>query len=475
MIRLRAATVALALSLAPALARADDPACAAASSRSRLSFTQRGEVDFGPGFTGDAGSATLGIRYNFLLLGDYDWVMPGTLNVRWPPVLTASATGDPMGGRLTVQYGLRLQFWLRLFGGEFMIPVPMWAGVDRSERGSSMFTPWAWDPMPTAVRVTAHERLLRMDYVSTSVGVVNYAIYGSYELTTTVRTREISFPQAMTSITEMTPDARLSVTANGDMDLPTRWLGSLRYVGALRLRVEVEYPVPGVGIRRRDTIFNEPIPFASRSEQQMSVDRNVRLSMPGAEVNPGFELNLGTVRLGLSGREVITLRNPGTATVAFTPVAPMDTHFQVATDPLCVVGGASRQLSVRFVPDRPGHFESELVLRTTAPSAPEVRVRLVADVPDTSRDGGVTPTLDGGARDAAIPVDDAGVEEDVPPADKDAATGPMDADDGLVESAPACNCRVPGGAPRMSGRGLVAGLALAAFALGRRRRATDAR
>lgn len=475
MIRPRAATVALALSLAPALARADDPACAAASSRSRLSFTQRGEVDFGPGFTGDAGSATLGIRYNFLLLGDYDWIMPGTLNVRWPPVLTASATGDPMGGRLTVQYGLRLQFWLRLFGGEFMIPVPMWAGVDRSERGSSMFTPWAWDPMPTAVTVTAHERLLRMDYVSTSVGVVNYAIYGSYELTTSVRTREISFPQAMTSITETMPDARLSVTANGDMDLPTRWLGSLRYVGALRLRVEVEYPVPGVGIRRRDTIFNEPIPFASRSEQQMSVDRNVHLSMPGAEVNPGFELNLGTVRLGLSGREVITLRNPGTATVAFTPVAPMDAHFQVATDPLCVVGGASRQLSVRFVPDRPGHFESELVLRTTAPSAPEVRVRLVADVPDTNRDGGVTPTLDGGARDAAIPADDASVEEDVPPADKDASTGPMDADDGLVESAPACNCRVPGGAPRMSGRGLVAGLALAAFALGRRRRVTDAR
>ena len=56
-----------------------------------------------------------------------------------------------------------------------------------------------------------------------------------------------------------------------------------------------------------------------------------------------------------------------------------------------------------------------------------------------------------------------------------AATGPMDADDGLVENAPACNCRVPGGAPRASGRGVVAGLALAAFALGRRRRATNAR
>lgn len=468
MLRLRAATVALACSLAPALALADDPSCAATSSRARLSFMQRGEVDFGPGFTGDAGSSTLGIRYNFLLLGDYDWIMPGTLNVRWPPVLTASATGDPMLGRLTVQYGLRLQFWLRLFGGEFMIPIPMWVGVDRNERGTSMFTPWAWDPAPTAVRVTATERLLRMDYVSTSVGVVNYAIYGSYELTTTIGTREIAFPQAMTSITATNPEARLSVTANGDMDLPTRWLGSLRYVGALRLRVEVEYPVPGVGIRRRDTIFNEPIPFASRTEQQMSVDRNVRLSMPGAEVTPGFELNLGTVRLGLSGREVLTIRNPGTATMAVTPVAPMDPHFQVATDPLCVVGGASRQLSVRFIPDRPGRFESELVLRTTSPSAPEVRVRLVAEVPDTARDGG-TQLMDSGVDIPAV-AEDAGLSDDAPAVvDKDVPET-MDGSPSVLDTAPACNCRVPGGVAAGGGRGVMAGLALAALGLVRRRR-----
>lgn len=433
---------------------------------------QRGEVDFGPGFSGEAGSSTLGLRYNFLLLGDYDWIMPGTLHVRWPPVLTASATGDPMGGRLTVQYGLRLQFWLRLFGSEYMIPVPMWAGVDRSERGSSMFTPWAWDPMPTAVTVTAHERLLRQDYVSTSVGVVNYAIYGSYQLTTTVRTREIAFPQAMTSITETMPEARLSTTANGDMELPTRWIGSLRYVGSLRLRVEVEYPVPGVGIRRRDTIFNNAIPFASRMEQQMSVDRNVRLSMPGALAEPGFELHLGTVRLGLSGREVITLRNPGTATVAITPVAPMDTHFQVATDPLCLVGGASRQLSVRFIPDRPGRFESELLLRTTAPAVPELRIRLAAEVPENTRDGGLQPSVDGGPRDATVPNHDGDVPNDAANGmDTDVPWLALDADkgNGVVESAPACNCRVPGNAPDGTPRGFVAGFTFACAALTRRR------
>jgi len=465
--RRRALPLVLALSLAPALARADDPTCAATSSRSRVSFMHRGEVDFGPGFSGEAGSGTLGVRYNFLLLGDYDWFMPGTLNARWPPVLTASATGDPMGGRLAVQYGLRLQFWLRLFGGEFMIPVPMWVGVDRSERGMSRFTPWAWDPMPTAVTVTAHERLLRQDYVSTSVGVVNYAIYGSYELTTSVRTREIAFPQAMTAITETNPDARLAVTGNGDLDLPARWIGTLRYVGALRLRVEVEYPVPGVGIRRRDTIFNEPIPFASRSEQQMSVDRNVRLPMPGAEVTPGFEVNLGTVRLGLSGREVVTVRNPGTATMAVTPVAPGDPRFQVATDPLCVVGGGSRQLSVRFVPDRPGRFESELVLRSTAPVAPEVRLRLVAEVPDTGRDGGAMPPFDGGGRDAAAGSDADGIE-DVKHAPEVDAGAAMDGSDSYAESAPACNCRVPGGGSA-DARGGWWALALAALALGRRR------
>jgi hypothetical protein len=416
---------------------------------------------------GEAGSSNLGLRYNFLLLGDYDWVMPGNLDLRWPPTFTATATGDAMGGRLTVQYGLRLQFWLRLFGTEYMIPIPMWVGTDRSERGSSMFTPWAWDPAPTAVRVTAHERLLRMDSISTSLGVVHYTIYGSYELTTTIRTIEISFPQAMTAITATMPEARLVPTANGDMELPTRWNGALRYVGALRLRVEVDYPVPGLGIRRRDTIFNEPIPFASRTEQQMSVDRNVRLSLPGMSVMPGFMLNLGRIRLGLSGREVIDLRNPGTATMAVTPTAPADTHFTVATDTLCVGGGASRQLSVRFVPDRVGTFESELVLRSAAPSGAETRIRLVGECYDPRADGGTPPPTDAGSDVLVSPQHDAAVSDDVPTTPKaDAGTvddvGPDDA-----ESAPACSCHVPGAAPR---RGELAWLGLAAASVVARRR-----
>lgn len=464
-LRAVALACALATSLAPGVVSADDPSCAATSARTRLNFMQRGEVDFGPGFSGEAGSSTLGLRYNFLLLGDYDWAMAGNLDLRWPPAFTATATGDPMGGHLTVQYGMRLQFWLRLFGGEYMIPVPMWVGVDRSERGMSTFTPWAWDPAPTAVRVTATERLLRQDTISTSVGVVNYAIYGSYELTTTVRTQEIAFPQAMSSITATNPEARVAPTANGDMDLPTRWNGALRYVGALRLRVEVEYPVPGIGIRRRDTIFNDAIPFASRSDQQMSVDRSVRPSLPGAEVMPVPDLNLGRVRLGLSGREVLTIHNPGTATMAVTPVAPMDTHFQVATDVLCVAGGASRQLSVRFIPDRPGMFETELVLRTTAPAAPEARVRLVAEVPGA--DGGLA--MDASVRDASASADGATKEEDAPTGEDVGVT--MDADPGLVDTAPGCNCRVPRATPAAP-RGARFGFALAAWALRRRRRGT---
>lgn len=460
--RVAALALTVAASLTPVIAYADDPACAATSARTRLNFMQRGEVDFGPGFSGEAGSATLGLRYNFLLLGDYDWAMAGNLDLRWPPAFTATATGDPMGGHLTVQYGMRLQFWLRLFGSDYMIPVPMWVGVDRSERGMSTFTPWAWDPAPTAVRVTATERLLRQDMISTSVGVVNYAIYGSYELTTTVRTQEIAFPQAMSSITATNPEARVAATANGDMDLPTRWIGALRYVGSLRLRVEVEYPVPGVGIRRRDTIFNDAIPFASRSEQQMSVDRSVRPSLPGAEVMPVPDLNLGRVRLGLSGREVLTIRNSGTATMAVTPIAPMDPRFQVATEPLCVTGGASRQLSVRFIPDRPGMFESELVLRTTAPAAREARVRLVAEVPGT--DGGAA--MDASARDVAA-TDDASSRDDVPAAIDDVHV-PMDADPGLVDTAPGCNCRVPRGRGAPA-RGVLSGVMLVVIALRRRR------
>jgi hypothetical protein len=148
----------------------------------------------------------------------------------------------------------------------------------------AMFTPWAWDPAPTAVTVTAHERLLRADTITTSFGLVNYWVYGAYDLTTTIRTVEISFPQAMTAITAAMPTARLVSTSNGDAELPTRWNGALRYVGSLRLRVEVDYPIPVVGGRRRDSFTPDAIPFASRSEQQVSVDRNVRLSLPGDQL-----------------------------------------------------------------------------------------------------------------------------------------------------------------------------------------------
>ncbi len=460
-----AAVVAL---LAPSLALADDPSCAASTSRSRLNFMQRGEVDFGPGFSGELGSTSLGLRYNFLLLGDYDWAMAGNLDLRWPPAFNATATGDTNGGRLTVQYGMRLQFWLRLLGSEWMIPIPMWVGVDRSERGMSTFTPWAWDPAPTAVTVTAHERLLRADSLSTSFGTVNYWIYGAYDLTTTIRTIEIAFPQAMTSITAMNPEARVVATSNGDAELPTSWRGALRYVGSLRLRFEVDYPVPGLGIRRRDSFSPDGIPFASRTEQQVSVDRSVHLSLPGAEVMPGFELNLGRIRPGLSGREVVTIRNPGTATMAVTPVAPTDTHFSVATDTLCIPGGGSRQLSVRFVPDHGGMYMSELVMRTTAPSAPEIHLRLVGEgLETTSTDASVSDSAvtDASVADAPSPSDDAPLPSD----DVGAPTADEGPGDGVLTPDGGCGCVVPGGGSPEK-RGVAGLLALAALALRRRAR-----
>lgn len=428
---------------------------------------QRGEVDFGPGFSGELGSTSLGLRYNFLLLGDYDWAMAGNLDMRWPPAFRATATGDTNGGHLTVQYGMRLQFWLRLLGYEWMIPIPMWVGVDRSERGMSTFTPWAWDPAPTAVTVTAHERLLRADTLSTSFGAVNYWIYGAYDLTTTIRTIEIAFPQAMTSITAMNPEANVVATSNGDAELPTSWRGALRYVGSLRLRFEVDYPVPGLGIRRRDSFSPDGIPFASRTEQQVSVDRNVHLSLPGAEVMPGFELNLGRIRPGLSGREVVTIRNPGTATMAVTPVAPTDTHFTVPTDVLCIPGGASRQISVRFVPDHGGTYMSELVLRTTAPSAPEVHLRLVGESLDSTADAS-TPPADSSVSDASVS-DVSGDDSPAPTDDVNAPAPDANPNDGVLTPDGGCGCEVPGhGAPVKRGGAWI--FAFAAIALRRRAR-----
>lgn len=469
-LRRRALTIAAALAVtsAASTAWADDPACAVRTSSQRMLFQSAGPVDFGPGFTGMAGSGMFGARWNFLLLGDYAWQMPGELRARWPPAMRVSAVGDMQGGSLTVQYGLRLQFWLSILGTEFMIPVPMWAGVDRNERGMSRFTPWAWNGNDTAVRVTAHERLLREGQLTVPVlDTVTYRLWGSYELTTTVRTREIAFPQANSSITEANPEADVPPTANGDVNLPARWLGSLRYVGSLRLRLEVGYRacIPGTPIctSRTDTILNQAIPFASTTEQQMSVDRSVRVPLPGTVTQPEIEVDFGRVRLGLSGRQDITLRNPGTLTTLITPQSPADPLFQLSTDPICLPGGASRALTVRFAPDRAGRFDSVLNLDTTAPSQPTISLRLTGEGVDPSspltdagsspRDGG-SATRDGAIDDdASVPSDDAG--------------GEGSGEGVVVEGGQGCGCRAGGGA---RGRAIPALAGIFALAALRRRR-----
>lgn len=449
----------------PALARADDPACAVRAASSRVEFSARGPVDFGPGFRDTVGSSTLGLDYNFLLMGDYDWSMRGEVRTRWPPALRVSAVGDRNGGILTVQYGLRLVLNLRLFGGTFPIPIAGFIGMaDRYDRGATAFTPWSWSGDDTAVRITASERLVREGDVSVPiVNNVHYRVWVSYELTTTVRTREIAFPQAMSAITETNPEADVSPTANGDMTMPATWRGSLRYVGSIRLRVEVEYSNP---LPVRTTLINVPIPFASATEQQISVDRNVRLQLPGAESTPVYNVDFGRVRLGLQGREVITFSNPGTVTALFSPTAPTDTAFTAVTDPLCVPGGGARQLSVRFTPTRVGTYESDFVIPTSAPSVPLITLHLTGEGYDNANttDSGVVSGDSGVlSSDSGVATRDAGVVS------SDSDSGVVSGDTGLFlseENPGGCACTVGSVFdPRRNGFAALSlvGLALAFF------------
>lgn len=464
------AFAALAFAIAPSVARADDPVCAVRAATSRVEFSARGPVDFGPGFRDTVGSSTLGLDYNFLLMGDYDWVMPGEIRVRWPPSMRVSAVGDRNGGILTVQYGLRLVLNLRLFGGTFPIPIAGFIGMaDRYDRGATAFTPWAWTGDDTAVRITASERLLREGDVSAPiVNNVHYRIWVSYELTTTVRTNEIAFPQAMTAITATNPEADVATTANGDMTMPATWRGVLRYVGSIRLRVEVEYNAP---LPTRSTLVNVAIPFASAMEQQMSADRNVRLQLPGATSDPVYDVNLGRVRLGLQGREVISLGNPGSVTTLFSPTAPTDPAFTAVIDPLCVPGGGSRQMSVRFTPTRVGMYEADFAIPTSSPSVPVITLRLRGEGYDDAVDAGPVAPSDAGSqgRDGGVtPRDGGGAFGDVSVTTPDGGAGDPDGGDLVVEQLPGgCGCSVPGGRGRAGGYG---GLALAALGLAAARR-----
>lgn len=467
-----------ALVVAPA-ARGDDLVCAATSSRTRVRFAGSGPVEFGPGFSGTLGSSQLGLSYNLLLQGTYDWVMPGELTVRWPPAIRVGAVGDPNQGRLSVQYGLRLQTSVNILGNTIALPLTDWVGMaDRFERGQSMFTPWAWNGEGTAVRITASERLLRQDSVPNVplAGTLYYRMYGRYNLTTTIRTREIAFPQASSSITAMNAEAEVDPRTNGDLNLLASWRGALRYVGSFNLRVQVRcqntvtVPVIGIVVCDPNTWrdVEGEVPFAQATEQQFSNDQNTLVMLPGVEAMPSFEVDFGQVRLGLQGRQVITLRNPGRLTAGVTPEAPSDTQFQAATDPLCITGGASRTLSVRFTPNSVGRFETMMTLRATTPGVAAVQLRLVGEGVDTT-----TPLRDAGARDAGVATDgpptsdpplDGGVPWEPPPEGEDA---------GVLTEAPdsGCSCSTPGTAPARSGAfGLVA-LAFARLARRRRPRA----
>lgn len=478
--RVACAAMVLGVLALPMRARADDPACAATSSQTRVRFFGMGPVDFGPGFTGTLGGSQLGLEYNLLLQGNYDWEMPGSLTVRWPPALRVGAVGDPGRGRLTVQYGLRLQTSVRLLGTTIPLPLTEWVGMaDRFERGQSMFTPWAWDGRGTDVRITASERLLRQDQVNNVplAGTLYYRIYGRYNLTTTIRTREISFPQANSAITQMNPEADVAPRTNGDLNLRAVWNGALRYVGSFQIRVQVRcqqtvsVPVVGIVICDPNTWrdVDGEVPFASAMEQQFSSDQNTLVMLPGIEADPGFELDFGRVRLGLLSRREITFRNPGRLTTAITPAASTEAVFQYPTDALCVTGGGMRQLSVRFVPDRVGPFETTLNVASTAAGVPGLMIRLRGEGFDPS-----TPLPDAGAgpRDAGMPV----VGEDVPPSADDAGVPPDPFDPGpgdLVEApAGGCNCRVTDGpvGRRVGALPLALGAALWA-GLRRRRRA----
>ncbi len=467
-----AAVVAAAASLLlPALALADDPVCAVRTATAPVLFQGNGPVDFGPGFMGTLGGSMFGLQYNLLLQGDYDWAMPGTLHARWPPSMMVSAEGTPNAGRLTVQYGLRLQATLLVFGSPFPLPLPDWVGMaDRSERGMSMFTPWAWTGTDTAVTVTATERLLREGDLNVPVlGALHWRVYASYQLTTTVRTDAISFPQAMSSITAMAPEAQVAPTANGDVELPAQWNGVLRYVGSVRLRVQVDYNtcVGPICVPAHTDVVNQAIPFASAMEQHMSVDRSVHLTLPGATSMPGYAVDFGRVALGLQGRQIVTLQNPGRVTTLFTPGAPSDPAFVVPTDPLCVAGGSSRTLSVRFTPPHTGPFAADMIVNTSAPSVPQIQLHFTGEGYDPSA-----------PRDAAAPTDattpsDAASTSDAGSTTADAAIADDAGADLHVVAPDGCACHAS--PPSRRGASLASAAAVLAFAVRRRRRRSTRR
>ncbi|MEZ4408642.1 MAG: hypothetical protein R3A52_19540 [Polyangiales bacterium] len=378
------------------------------------------------------GGSPVSVRFRAALVGNTRVDLRGRLQGGWPEPIVLSAAGDPDGGNLSVDYGVQFTARARLslpvdgamVGWEGALPfIPM---IDFRAMAAQMFDPWAWDGVSVAGR-TMRVRVATISLTDSIIRIPGisggFAFDAAGEVQADYRSTRLDFGIQADPITASVNRVQGVFTAGPFVEYSPVLEGVLGYTATIHVYPSLYVSLAG----RRWNLDLADIPIRVPFSRTIRFDPSVaRLGLPDIQADVR-EVDFGEVTLGDFAERSFTLRNMGEG--AGRVVSTMgDGPFSLPSrsGPLPV---ASRsEVVVTFTPVRPGPVEGTVVVTTSDPDNPRVRVAV--------RGVGVEPpVVDAGVDAGPVVVADAGADDAGP----EAGTVVEALQDG------GCGCRAVGG------------------------------
>ncbi len=320
----------------------------------------------------------IAVRFRAALVGNTRVDLAGRLVGGWPEPIALSAVGTPGQGNLSVDYGVQFSARARLslpidgttVGWEGALPfIPM---VDFRAMAARAFDPWAWE----GVNVAGRTMRVRVATISLTDSIIRipgisggFAFEAAGEVEANYRSTRLDFGISADPITASVSRVQGAFTAGPFVEFSPALEGVLGYGVTIHV-----YPTLYVSLAgRRWNLDLADIPIRVPFSRAIRFDPSVaRLGLPDIQADVR-EVDFGEVTLGDFAERSFTLRNMGEGAGRVVS-ARGDGPFALPSrsGPLPV---ASRsEVVVTFSPVRPGPVEGTVVVTTSDPDNPRVRV-----------------------------------------------------------------------------------------------------
>lgn len=350
------------------------------------------------------------VRVRAALAGHTSVDQAGELVASWPAPMRLQAVGNVNGGALEVDYGVQFSARIRLalevegrsIGWEGAIPyVPM---IDFRATGRTAFDPWAWEGV-SAMGRTARVRVADVPITDAIVRIPGisggFSFEASGDVSATYRSTRMTFGLAADPITAMSLRTQGAFTAGTFVEYAPRLEGDLAYRGALHVYPQLYVSL--AGRRWMLDLADIPIAFGPFPRAVTFDPSTARLGLPDLRATRDV-VDFGDIDVGRETSQTVEIRNDGELDGRILG-ADTEAPFAVDASPRTVPVRARTSVVVRFAPVRPGPIGGELVVRTSDPDTPRIRVRLrangVAMEPPPVEDAGTDASTDAGAPSAS--------------------------------------------------------------------------